>query len=185
MKTQLQTTILFSLILLLIVGGCRRGEDDPRISLRSRDGRLTGTWELESATGSIVEVSNDTGVPVTMSSTITYSGGQWRQSGNGFSVSYNYTERLSLEEDQSYLVVASRDNTEDRLEGYWSWENGRKNKTGLTLHRQDAPPVFSEIVRLSASELVLRQQAASSSEGYGPLDSSKDYDVTFYYLNAD
>ena len=120
MKTKLKTSILFSLILLFIVGGCRRGEDDPRISLRSRDARLTGTWVLESATGNIDEVSNATGIPVTISSTITYSGGQWRQSGNGFSITYNYSERLSIEDDQSYLVLAERDNTEDRLEGYWS-----------------------------------------------------------------
>lgn len=40
--------ILSALALILVFSGCRKGEDDPRFSMRTRKARLTGDWKLES-----------------------------------------------------------------------------------------------------------------------------------------
>lgn len=45
-------TLLLSLAILVILGGCRVGEEDPGLSFKSRDKRITGTWEL--ITGNMV-----------------------------------------------------------------------------------------------------------------------------------
>ena len=117
MNTKSSTSIIASLILLLIIGGCRRGEDDPRISLRSRDARITGTWELESVTGTTASVYYSGGTLIRESSQISFSAGLWTTSGSAFSFSYAYSETLSLQEGNSYEVVARRDGTEDRVNG--------------------------------------------------------------------
>ena len=39
--------ILTIMLIVTAFVGCKKGEEDPIISLRSRDARITGTWELK------------------------------------------------------------------------------------------------------------------------------------------
>ncbi len=55
MKTVARKTILLlgALSFLLVNNSCRKGEDDPAISLRTRKARLTGEWTMKSGSASI------------------------------------------------------------------------------------------------------------------------------------
>jgi len=44
MKTKI---LIFSLLAFVVFSSCRKGEDDPWISFRSRDNRVIGKWKLE------------------------------------------------------------------------------------------------------------------------------------------
>ena len=86
MKTiQFKHIFALTIISLTIVSACKRGDEDPGLTFRSRNGRLTGTWELtEMASNSTTHreySSNNTvnsdGVDsvVDISSEVTFSGG--------------------------------------------------------------------------------------------------------------
>ncbi len=47
MKIKILTLISILTVVSLIFNSCRKGEDDPWISLRSRDNRVIGKWKLE------------------------------------------------------------------------------------------------------------------------------------------
>jgi hypothetical protein len=50
MKTKVFTVISILTILSLLFNSCRKGEDDPWISLRTRNNRIIGKWKLEEYT---------------------------------------------------------------------------------------------------------------------------------------
>ncbi|HBS85416.1 MAG: hypothetical protein A2W91_16540 [Bacteroidetes bacterium GWF2_38_335] len=45
------TYILVAMIIAPVLNSCKKGEDDPFLSLKSRDGRLEGEWVLKSVEG--------------------------------------------------------------------------------------------------------------------------------------
>ena len=57
MKTKSFLAIALIFSSLLVFTGCRKGEDDPFLSFRSRTARLTGEWKLKS--GEIVYTGTD------------------------------------------------------------------------------------------------------------------------------
>ncbi len=49
MKKILSFTLVAAMLFSIpFINGCKKGEDDPFLSLRSRDSRITGTWKLDS-----------------------------------------------------------------------------------------------------------------------------------------
>jgi len=58
------SAVLIAALIMPIIQGCKKGEEDPFISFKSRDSRVTGTWELKSyeisgTTVSTEKISND------------------------------------------------------------------------------------------------------------------------------
>ena len=48
MKLQLIKLSGIAVLAVALLGSCRKGESDPFLSLRSRNARITGTWDLSS-----------------------------------------------------------------------------------------------------------------------------------------
>ena len=48
MKNKILLIIIVTMVSLLVLNGCKKGEDDPFFSFRSRDARLAGEWVIKS-----------------------------------------------------------------------------------------------------------------------------------------
>lgn len=135
----LATVLLFA----FAFQSCKKGENDPFISLKSRDARLTGTWELASYSK---ERNSTTTTDVSSSETVkteTYSGSLVTQTVTSSSSSsskvytdsdtWSYSETLTIEKDGTYKLEVIEDDVSDTETGYWWWVDGKKNKIGVSL----------------------------------------------------
>jgi hypothetical protein len=149
-------TLLFSLATLVVLGGCRVGEEDPGLSFKSRDKRIEGTWEL--TTGNMViksittnQAPGSTGKSVTETTNsfkiiapnaeYTYS-----QLVNGTKMGEDITQDIAfdilitVEEGGSYTNTftgkaisagGAFDDMESTSTGVWSWISNTKKKMGI------------------------------------------------------
>jgi len=145
--------------LSVALNGCKRGEDDPFLSVRTRDGRLMGEWNLTNLVAreetNITTNSNVTNILVENK----YTGDDYTSDTtiitNNTSVKYtvvfkaykmtmNILERGVLEGKQSFentiysgtgITGAITSNRSERFsfQGYWKWGIDDKNKSSVVL----------------------------------------------------
>lgn len=98
---------------------CKKGENDPFLSLRSRTGRLKGEWKLTS--GSITTTTG------TSSFLETYDGSTLITTLNGNQISnIAYTDKITFDKKGKYTREGVTDTVSFNEEGYWAWIH--KNK---------------------------------------------------------
>ena len=101
---------------------CKRGENDPAISLLSRTARLSGEWELSA--------SSETTTSGSYSSTETFNGTILTYSSNGSTSTSTYTESLTIVKDGTYesssTEIDSNGTEMSTIKGSWSWIDGNK-----------------------------------------------------------
>jgi hypothetical protein len=108
--------LLVALIVMPAFQSCKKGENDPSISLRSRKARLTGDWKLSS--GTVTNVDNGA------SQVLTYTDANVSASTGG---SANYTEEMSIVKDGTFKYTVVNNGTNDVLEGQWYFMDGNKD----------------------------------------------------------
>ncbi len=129
------------LILLLSLLACKKGEDDPFISFRSRDARLIGEWQLvessSSSNGTYAKVFDGTFMHF-------YTDGE---------LTDQYTYSLSYLFDKTGAFTSVEISNGSAISGSsnWAWMNNAKRKSGIVLSNGH----FYYIKRLSSKELVL------------------------------
>jgi len=129
---------IIGLIALLVLDGCKKGENDPTISLRSRKARLTGEWEVKSANwamGDTVQSYDGTDLITTLES----------GEADTFQVemSFEFTKDgdYKIETISNYpadyqgsgMVAFSTKNTEDGVWNFAGGEDGTPAKSRLLL----------------------------------------------------
>lgn len=138
--------ITFSGLILLSLAGCKKGENDPFFSLRSRKARLAGEWTLSTLESAQVNTSGST----TNSTVSSYASGSETSSntvvvsGNTVSSTVNtvaYTLTLTLEKDGTFKQIRTEGNATTTTEGTWIFlkknkENELKNKEAILLTTQ-------------------------------------------------
>ena len=111
-------TISFALIAIVgltAVTGCKKGENDPFLSLKSRKARISGEWKLSSGT-----LTDSYSGPGGSSTTLTnYTGTSVTYSGSGSTSTALYTEELTIEKDGTYEVVIIEDGDRSTIKGNW------------------------------------------------------------------
>jgi len=121
------------LILSLVLAGtflsfssCKKGENDPFLSLSSRKARLTGEWKLTNALWTIQSGSDIV--------TYSYDGTQMTQTYNNDSYNYAYSETLSILKDETFTSVVSEPDdwfetimVTTTINGIWYFVDGNKN----------------------------------------------------------
>ncbi|PIP55156.1 MAG: hypothetical protein COX07_01410 [Bacteroidetes bacterium CG23_combo_of_CG06-09_8_20_14_all_32_9] len=83
--------LLLLVIIIVIIPSCKKGDNDPFLSLRSRKARITGEWKL--ITGTTIYTFNDTTESVTYYENkvdVVYS---TTDAGTIASGTYSYTEK--------------------------------------------------------------------------------------------
>lgn len=168
------------------VSSCKKGENDPFISLKSRKARITGEWKLSEGT----LFSSSTGNGSSYTSTTTYTESTATSNGN----TYAYTETLTIDKDGTYEVKIMEDGASSTVSGNWFFagkikEQDLKNKEAIML----VPLEYSEpgyietytglyggdillIDQLKNKELIFKGEFSHTSTGYS---SNSTYDRTF------
>jgi len=151
---------LFALLLTTaFVSSCKRGEEDPFLSLRSRDQRVMGEWTLASME-SRQEINNSTNSLV--SNTIVedkFNGSDFTRDTSITTNTTNYKRTLTYKEYSMVVnimeggviegvektgnetvtgtgitgAVTTTSNQKSTIKGYWKWGHDDKNKGTLTL----------------------------------------------------
>ena len=133
----MRKTISLGLVLLIFASvfvGCKKGENDPFMSLLSRKARITGVWNLTSADYEFRDVDgSDTDV-----TTYSYDGTQMTETTDGIGFAYTYSEEITIEKDGTFEMIIKTDveyyeneetktgtNTET-IEGLWYFLDGNK-----------------------------------------------------------
>lgn len=130
----MKKSIKFALVAIVTVGlfsACKKGENDPFLSLKSRTGRITGEWKLVSASSSSSSVDNGPIMNTSNSSSSTYDGTTMTQTNNGSTSTYSYSMTLTIEKDGSYTAKEISDGSTSTFNGNWWWENSGKNKVRI------------------------------------------------------
>jgi hypothetical protein len=174
MKTQ--KLLAFLAAGLLSLNSCKKGEEDPFMSLKSRDARITGTWELSVSSSESKSSSTYDGTTTETTSSSIYADGR-RISTYGGSVDTTfYTMTMDINKDGTTLTKYNSEFEKEEESGNWWWSNDTKKKTGIVFDGSTY-----DIERLAKDELILIDNSESSGthEDGSSHASSNSYRATF------
>ncbi len=139
--------------LVLSLTGCKKGPNDPFISLKSRDGRIKGTWKLTkveynrrtvitdpdeqcSPRISATAITSDDGTNFTRYDTIT----RFDLVNNtcvveGQSTPFTGSFEFTVNKDGTYSFTSGAGTSRIEGEGYWFWSDSKKNKLFVSFDR--------------------------------------------------
>lgn len=135
--------LLCSLLIAGTFSGCKKGEDDPALSLYSRKARLAGEWTLKQRTLKYVEQGMYSSFSLTsvyadglVNETVIMAETPWPADTNQSSFAYAQTN--TFEKDGSYQEVTVGPNGTSTEEGVWSFikksqQNDLQNKEAILL----------------------------------------------------
>ncbi|MBI5219452.1 MAG: hypothetical protein HY958_11030 [Bacteroidia bacterium] len=137
MKKSLLFALAFTAISVTVLTSCRKGPDDPFISFRSRDARITGEWKLAKYERSDIDkgssLSNNRTYTYNFDGTLmteTFSGkyynGGYRDT--TWTKTYSYSHTLTVNKNGTYKSTRIKNGNSDESEGNWFWLDGYKNK---------------------------------------------------------
>lgn len=161
-----KATFIFQSIFIVVVAislsGCfGRGEDDPFLSLHTRDARLAQNWKMVEMQGTVVNTIDG------MSTTTRYEfdGSNIFITSDGSTVSYGYTYNMNIKDNgdiQTTETFTDPANANQEIQtstktSFWFWSNDDKNKTTVNL---DATGILADyqsydIPRLAWSDMTL------------------------------
>lgn len=166
MKKNILVIALGLLVGSTVLTGCKKGENDPFLSLKSRDARITETWNLVNVEGN--DVSTDPSGTDTY--TTTYDGTTASQAFNGTVFStYSYSLKIEIRKDGTYQSVETVDGDIETVDGRWYWLDSKKNKTTISL---DNLGTF-EVNGLKSKELILRNYSKDVSVNGGSTSTDE------------
>jgi len=113
---RLLLVLLVAVMAIPTFQSCKKGADDPAISLKSRKARLCGDWTLTS--GTITFTSSTTSVNTYNGTTVSYSTGG----------SVSYTQTMSIVKDGTFKLTILDDGDQYAYEGQWYFMDGNKDK---------------------------------------------------------
>lgn len=165
-------TKVFILILVmfgLTFSSCKKYEDGPFVSLKSKNARLAGEWELISYTNIMIS-NNDT-------ITSSYDGTTMTNPNN----SYLYNLALVFNTDGTLTYKVSYDGEHSEHTSYWSWRNGASRKEQILLYSHE---VFN-IKKLTNKELILESNTSSISyDDFSTYVDSLNSSQTWTYMKV-
>jgi hypothetical protein len=158
---------LIALVCLTVIPSCKKGENDPFISLRSRDARITGKWKVVN----LELIENENGSIYTS----VLNGSILTESNNGNSISYSYSANWEILSDGTYKYTYIYDGELSSGSSTWFWLNDTQNKTKISLN---GVGIFV-VDRLTNNELVLKYEIVETDLSNGSNDvDSISYTIT-------
>ncbi|HNW99159.1 MAG TPA: hypothetical protein PKK00_12185 [Bacteroidales bacterium] len=115
---KVKIALLMLLAAVIILPSCKKGENDPFLSLKTRKARITGEWELKE--GTITGVNSGT------TWTRTFNGTTCTLTSGSFNSTAPYTQKITIVKDGTYKIDINDDGDLSTEEGDWYF--GRKNK---------------------------------------------------------
>ena len=102
---------------VLVLESCKKGENDPFLSLRSRDNRISGEWELAEYESESTTTVTDGGTTVTTTSSSSFDGSVWTNTQGGNTTSYSYKRSLTINKDGTYMMTETQDGNVSESDG--------------------------------------------------------------------
>ncbi len=132
MKKYLIYVLVLSLGLSSIVSCTKKSANDPGISLKTRDARITGEWKLVSSESTTTVNASFSGVVTTTTSTSNYDGTLVTEVSNGNTDTYSYSYTMVINKGGTYTeTTIDSDNDQSSDDGEWWWLNSDKKKTRI------------------------------------------------------
>jgi hypothetical protein len=116
--------ILLTVCTMASMLSCRKGEDDPLLSLRSRKARVAGEWKMTSGEKTYLDNNSDK---------VVYNG-TTATSGN---FSYDYTLKMTFKKDGSFSMEELDGKSLTSASGTWDFTSGigeLKNKEQIVMY---------------------------------------------------
>ncbi len=136
MKQNYKLVIVILLGLMIFSPGCKKGEDDPFLSFRTRTNRLTGEWKLKEAEIRVQESSSTKVISTNYSYSGTTMNVKVSESNlNSYVGAYRYSEEITFEKDGTYRQTVKSSTDVYSTKGDWFWTNKNKN---LELEKKEA-----------------------------------------------
>ena len=133
-----------------VLTGCKKGENDPFLSLKSRDARITENWKLTAVDGT----ATSTGFMGTVNTELDkFDGTTWTYTYNGSATTYSYALTIEIKKDGTFESTEVNNGDTETKKGDWYWIDSKKNKTGIALNGFGT----FEVNGLKSKELILRQ----------------------------
>ncbi len=167
---------LIVLILATSLVSCKKGDNDPFLSLLSRKARLAGEWKLSSADFDFKTVDGD-GATVT---TTTYDGTDITETTDGDGKTFAYSENITIDKDGTFTIYVEEEINYNQdqtgiqkitMEGVWYFIDGIndtdiKDKERVEFFIQKLTDVHpsgdTEIIESSGSIPVIQERGFSS-----------------------
>lgn len=172
-----------SLVMGLTIASCKKGENDPAISLKSRDSRITGEWNLKNISGDFITQSeNIDGEIETYKQSISYDNGVITITDNdGDTESSQYLFELDILDDQSFTLLNKITYDDTDFEEYsvsdqWYWLDGVKNKSQIFLPGFNEVTFFGYDDALIIDRLTNKEMHLKINTSYGMDDSFSGVD---------
>ncbi len=157
------------------LNSCKKGENDPFLSLKSRDSRITGEWKLTKVEGTQIQ-PNFSGSGSTTATT-TYDGTTMTTTVTGQTtpITSKYSLTITLEKDGNAKVNEVEDTDTDIFTTRWYWLESAKSKMWINIAGDEYL-----VDQLKNKELVLVQKSESTSTvGSTTRTSSSSFTYTF------
>ena len=161
-----------AMVLVANLSSCKKGENDPFLSLKSRKARLCGEWTVTKSEGTS---SYATGIALTSNSTVTTYNGTTETSittgvlGAGNPNVSSYTQSYTFVKDGTFTMVFTSGTDVDTYEGNWMFLGKNKN---------------ADLAKKEAVMLSITKQT-SSSNGTSVTESFTGYNNTTYTFLLD
>lgn len=177
----MKKNILFIALGLLIgsvtLTGCKKGENDPFLSLKSRDARITASWQLVKVDATSLSTSWG---GTTSTSTQTFNGTTMSSTNNGMAgSSYSYSWSVEILKDGTFTSVEVINGDSETINGRWYWLNAAKNKTNIVL---DGFGSF-EVNGLKSKELTLKNYSKDVVVSGGSTSTDESTSVLTFEKN--
>ncbi|MCH8903668.1 MAG: hypothetical protein IIA45_07125 [Bacteroidetes bacterium] len=165
MKNLLSKLGLVLIIGIIAISGCKKGENDPFLSLKSRDARITGIWKLVDQRIIRTYTSNS----VTTVTVERFDGTTWSVEYADTIISRPYSRELNVEKNGTYISIIIDDENKSEIMGNWWWQNDTKNKVQILFVPFNNSIWFGDnhesfiIDRLTDNEMMFEQSSYSKS----------------------
>lgn len=160
MKLQLIKLSGIAVLAVALLGSCRKGESDPFLSLRSRNARITGTWNLSSQITTSLNTSVSAGVTTVDSLTTSFDGTTLSALTNGITTTAPYSLTIEILKNGSYKSTLNNELGSLVRWGSWWWLNSKKRKVRIAF---DNGLGSFHISRLKNKELVLMTDSTTTN----------------------
>jgi hypothetical protein len=174
--------VKFALLMLfatmIILPACKKGADDPFISLRSRDGRITAKWKLTKIEGTRI-----VNIGTVITTTIAYDGATLTSTstpGGSQTASGTYEMTIDKQGKVSWAESYASNGSSDVQSGedHWMWLSSNKNKDYLQIgggnHFFSTGAYYVD--KLGGKEIILKYTTQNVDNGD---TSSTDMTFTF------
>lgn len=180
-KMKIVALAIITLAVVLPMSSCKKGPNDPSISLKSRDARITAEWKLTAITGTTVQ--NYLGTQYTI--THNYNGTTYSIASNGSTSSGVGAFTMTIDKDgvftynETYTDDGASSANVVSGEGQWFWAGNDNSKVAVILPISNSS-FFSTnsfiVDELKSKELILHVKGIEVENG---ITSSADLYYTF------